>query len=320
MFLIEIVFANIFIPTLLVLLAATVWRRLSRQGPVPESQDELRSSQQSIRRFMAAGVVTVLMSAAFYAAFAFRNQWLVDWEDYWQRIPAITLVIFWGAGWLAGGIPSPLNWLFRGVLLLWGAWMVFPVGSGWEFLEERRGAWLVAIGANAVVASWFASQLPSRFLRHLLFSWLPCWIAAAFLTAQSFMRVTELLITIGCITGAAAVALARRSVPPPSGSMWITGIVFGGMAALAHGQFNSFLGLSDALTWLAMTVPTLVAGVAYGVSKYCGVEQKPSAGNPEPSTKQALPTIVSMWCVALVGSLAVVTWTQLSVTALLDGQ
>jgi hypothetical protein len=132
------------------------------------------------------------------------------------------------------------------------------------------------------------------------FAWITCFAAAAFLTAQSFMKVTEPLLAISAVIGCFAIAVlvtGKQGLLPGAAGPCLA--AFG--AAVANAQFNSYLGLSDYLSWLAIFSPAWVA--------LCAL---PWIARRPPADAKNWPAALATAIGAAIVVAAVVVWTQLA--------
>ncbi len=203
-----------------------------------------------------------------WLVFGLRHGWSL--EDAWLKIPVGTALVALGSLWPAGrGTALTMQlfgWTARLGLLLAAAMMVFPTGEGWEFLLPARPTWLATMIVSASAAWWLLARLTSRQAGWLGLGWIALTAASAFLTAQSFLKVTEPLLAVASLLGCFSLAALFRG----RGQLLMAAAgpcLFAYASIVATAQFNSFLGLSDWLSWLSMSAPALSAGVVALVSQ-----------------------------------------------------
>lgn len=275
MFILQIVLANIVVPCVTSVAALLAARKISPAanltagretgtGDVAAGEQSRTQAELPIHAHWPSQVlVAIAAAAAVIAAFALRNGFEAWSEESWLRIPAGVAVVA-----LASLLPTSslaaIAWLVRFALLALGAWIVFPTGESWDFLLPKRTEWIATMTLAAGVPWWCLSKLPSRVGGVLSLSLIACFAASAFLTAQSFLKVTEPIFAVssllGCV-GIAAILFSRSHERVGRATLQGTAGValFAFAAIVGNSQFNSYLGLTDRLTQFAMCTPALAA-------------------------------------------------------------
>lgn len=242
---------------------------------------------------------------AIWSAYALRNGLVLVAEDRWLRIPlAVTVVGIPGA--LAAHLPNPAKWAVKTLAVVCAAMLVFPTGEAWDFLQETKIQWIAAMAAGCLIAWSLLNQRNAPRAGILALGWIASLVAAAFLTAQSFMRVTEPMLAIASvfgIMGFAAIWQHRSQLllgaAGPS--------LFAMAAGLASAQFNSYLGMSDRLTWLAMLAPATAALLSHPFRERSGTD---ASATPATARGKYQSVITIILCLILAA--AVIGWTQVA--------
>lgn len=280
-------FANIAVPTLLCVAGIGIqwWRgRAAATKPVatdplasempdpetlPESSSVETTDQDSagspsgthhLATSQAIMLAALVSTAAIALAFCMRNGYVVWSEDSWMRIPLATAIVA-ALSLVPAGVVAWARYLLLIVASLIAAAIVFPQGEAWEFLLPKKPYWFAAIVTSVVLATYLAERRSNREQGVLLLAWIGCMAAAAFLTAQSFLKVTEPLLAVSSLFGCYGIATLCFRRP------WgLAGLIpcslFAASAAIANAQFNSYLGIGDSLSYFAMAGPLLVAAVS----------------------------------------------------------
>ncbi len=278
MFEIKVLFANILAPALIMLGAYWI---SSRRYPAPGGR--LGLSTFALASFLA-----------IWCAMALRNGWSLWPEDAWQRIPAgsllvalVSIVTDYGGqsapisrGAAERGVSetavtdpdelqSPLprsikvvSWLFRLAGLVGASFIIFPSGESWAELQAVRW-WWIGLMSMGVVAAWLVVSSCHWSVRPSVgFAFVVWTVAVAFLVSQSFMKVTEPILAMATVLGLASLfdvlRFSYRAVVSVAG---VT--LFAAAAAVAHGNFYSFLDISRNVYGLAILTPLFIASAAY---------------------------------------------------------
>ncbi len=296
MFELTVLGINVILPSILTLLGVALGYRLS--GAV-ESRHETERPLESNRTVeLVRGVCVAAASAlAIWSAVALRNEWAIWHEDAWMRLPTGVALVALAAAVTTGMNFVWLAWLIRGVAVLTAALAIFPSGEAWGDLLPTKNLWLASITLSTLVAWFLMERRGSRDAAVLGLSWILLLIVAAYLTSQSFLKVTEPLMAVASVLGCLSLLSLRRG-----SSSWVATAVgpclFAFSAAVASAQFNSFLGLPDALSWLAMASPGIAAALT----------QWTSVGHSQIGSRKK-----NLWAtllVCLLMAVAIVAWTQ----------
>ncbi len=302
----QIILSNVVLPTTIVLLAILLLRLRSRSS-LQKSADGVASSALSgQQRFQESGpwespAISLACALSVWGAMGIRNEFVLWPDDAWMRIPLATGIVS-----LAGMKPLWLThpiavWSARGAALMAATMMVFPRGESWEFLQLSLKYWFAVIVSSSLAGWWLIDRRTSREGGVLGIGWIACVAAGAFLTSQSFLKVTEPLLAVASIFGWTGIAAfwwpQSRLVSTIAGPS-----LFALSAAIASAQFNSFLGLPDALSWLAVASPAIAAFVGSWFSV-------PSQTSDAPRiARYAIVTIA----LCLLLAVAVIVWTVLA--------
>ncbi|MCA9132207.1 MAG: hypothetical protein KDA45_03600 [Planctomycetales bacterium] len=268
MFEFKLLLINVLLPSAVILLAVlAAWggapRAVSRREAVdaaslpgePTAGDRSRGLQ-GVQRGTAT-LMTVAAVVAFALAFGLRTEFVLWPEDAWMRL-SLGVTVVGVAAILAVWIPwSPLAWAVRLLAVGLATYGMIPRGEAWEFLLPSENYWLAAMWLSVSVGWWSIVRRSPAQAAVLGLAWIPSVAAAAFLTAQSFLKVTEPLLAVASILG----WLSLFSWPRWSGALANAAAgpcLFALAAAVASAQFNSYLGLPDSLSWLAMSCPAIV--------------------------------------------------------------
>lgn len=299
MFTAKILLANVLVPVILSTASALTAKFLRRSA-----RDEVDGGQQAVsenrRPLLDVAIGALAAAAAIWLAFGLRNGFaFFPADDAWLRIPTAAILVAVCAV-LTVPVPGLIRWVVRLGSLVAASWIVFPAGEAWEFLLPSRTFWIAALAGCSCIGWLGIESRSARESGILALSWIPCFAATAFLTAQSFMKVTEPLLAVSSVVGCLGIAgiVSRRSelLLGAAGPCLLTSA-----AAAANAQFNSYLGLSDWLTCLAMFSPAIVA--------VCGMPflSQPTSSQTGSSTIHlgAFATVIASLAVAI----AIVVWT-----------
>jgi hypothetical protein len=261
---IKILLLNVILPSAIMLTAIVIARFLHHPEPPPTDGNVDGSAvlSQQIGTRTASAVVVLATVLAIWSAFALRNEFAVWHEDAWMRLPfgmtivaVASLVTIWITATWAVAVVRLLG-------VLAAAFLIFPQGETWDFLLPTRTYWIGAVAGSCWAAWMLIDRRSSREAAIQGLGWIVLFAAAAFLTAQSFLKVTEPLLAvsavIGCLSLASLLANSPRTVVFAAGPS-----LFTLSGAVASAQFNSFLGLPDMLSWLAMSTPAISACVSW---------------------------------------------------------
>jgi hypothetical protein len=285
---VTILAANVLLPLVVMSVAWVIIRSVSARSVVRTD------------RLLQAGIAVVAASLAIVGAFLVRVEVARSaWpDDAWARIPhALALV---GLGSLVALVITNqvLAWLVRATAVFFAARMVIPVGEGWEDIADSAPIWLAFMVGGTLLAWSLIARLPRQWPGVVGLTWISCVVAAAFLS-KDFLRVTEPLLAVATVIGMASLMGLfrgdRQIVAAVSGPA-----LFATSAAVANAQFNSFLGLPDALSWLAIMAPGLAALTTLVV---------PSSA-PEAPLQRWKVALFILTCVALAA--AVILWTTVA--------
>jgi hypothetical protein len=207
---------------------------------------------------LAASLSAIVAAVAIWAAFAVRNDFSWWHEDAWMRIPLATGLVAMASGvttWISN---RWVQWLIRAIAVGCASLLIFPQGEAWEFLQADRTAWLTILCVSCL-AAWIGATHRSEMMSGLLaLGWIPILAASAFLTSQSFLKVTEPLLAISSVLGWFGIAALwpkfPRLMPAVAGPC-----LFAASACIASSQFNSFLGLPNLLIWYTLATPAIAA-------------------------------------------------------------
>lgn len=302
MFPLKIVLANVLVP-MVVASVSILTAKLSGRSGVERIEDDsqvVSRKGQPLRDALIGAVAAVL---AIWLAFGLRNGFaFYPEEDAWMRIPFATLLVA-----ISVLLTAPLHGLWRWAIRLgfaaFASWTVFPTGEAWEFLLTSRFYWIAALTISSLIG-WLGIETRSpRASGILALAWIPCFAASAFLTAQSFMKVTEPLLAVSSVVGCFGLAaiVSRRSelIHNAAGPCLMASV-----AAIANAQFNSYLGLSDLLSGLAMFAPAIVA-----LASFPFVSRRES---PTAAAFSGVMGIMVTLSASLIVSAAIVVWTQIA--------
>lgn len=262
------------LPTLICGITAFVVYRLqkTRQADLPDEEATGKARTNAMQDWQAEPSISFAIALSGSAAlsillaFAFRNDFVLwDRSESWIRIPVACCVVA-SASWFGSILPKWLTWLLRLLSVAAAAKLVFPVGEAWEFLQDASWRWQGTM-VMATIAPWFLLSTMNRPRTAVIqLIWIACCVAGAFLTAQSFMKATEPMMAVACVFGVfGLVSFKSRS----NWSAATSGVgLFGYSACIANAQFNSFLGLSDRLSYLAILAPALTISLATAVGGF----------------------------------------------------
>lgn len=278
----------------------------------PENQAKLVGKSAS--QALAACTVAAAGCLAIVAAILFRVEAArVSFpEDAWARIPH-ALILVTASAMVSLFVPNVWGWLARGIAIFFAARMMIPRGEAWEFIEPLLPVWLsMMIGSS--LGAWYLSARLSRSTDNatrwgsstrwaksswagvLSLGWIACVAAAAFLT-KDFLRVTEPLLAVASVLGMAGLmSVVYRA--PQLASIVAGPCVFAMSAAVASAQFNSYLGLPDSLSWLAMAAPSVA-----------GLSTLAIRAQDQPVRKGRIALVV-LACIAIAAM--VITWTAVA--------
>ena len=314
MFELKILLCNVVVPSAIALgvVLLSRWRRRAVTAiagtetddnePSP-SEASHKSSKQADNSdlfdrfgFMAGAATSVV---GIWLAFSLRNGFELWAEDSWLQIPLATGIV--GLTGLLASSVGRFAWqlpvIVAGVL---ASQLVFPTGENWADLADERIYWSSLLSI-APAAAWLLIPKDPKTAGLMSLGWIPCVAALAFLTAQSFMRVTEPLLAVASIFGVfgiGALCFGLRSTLQGAAGPTL----FAMAAAGANAQFNSFLGLPNTLTALAISSPAMVA-VIYRLCSLFGSRKSVSQ-------KSLDLAFIVLTCIALAA--VVVIWTQLA--------
>lgn len=259
MFELQILLANIVLPIVISVVSiglAVLWRRRSPVSDVetPPSTTPLVGSSATV---VFGGLAAM---ASIVVAFQVRNGFEAWPEDSWRRIPhAVSVVAL--ASVMTTLLPALPRWLVRAGALMLASWLVFPVGDSWEFLADRKTLWLAAMAVAPFVGWICVGRCSVGQSAALGFGWILCCATATLLTAQSFLKVTEPMFAVSSVLGCFAIATLRWKFR--SSASWLDGAagpcLFAYAAFIANAQFNSYAGITDWLSFLAMFTPAIAA-------------------------------------------------------------
>ncbi len=314
----QILAANVLLPTLLLTLTlgGVLWasRRSATRNTAAaaSSSNSGRSTFQPSR--LGASVLVLAGVFAVWLALVLRVEEALAWwpEDAWTRLPIAIGMVGLGAI-IAQWLPSRLKlvaWLLRATALWLATRSILPAGEAWEFLQPSVPIWTLVLVLGPLLAWWLIERLPSRAAGVLGLSWILCVAAAAFLS-KDFLRVTEPMLAIASVLGCVSLGTLFSGR-----SAWVATVagpcLFGSGAAVASFQFNSFLGLPDSLSWLAILAPAAAALVTLSLPSQAqlmqGMESKSAteANQLLRISRRHLLLILSA-CLSL--SLVVIVWT-----------
>ncbi len=268
MFELQILFANILVPAIIFVSAYAVTLQLPN----------------SMRAQFQPPVVAMSGALALWLAFALRNGWSLWPEDVWQRIPvasllvavvtAVTEIFLHPRGIQAEAgeaISAPeqrerksfagleiMIWLLRAVAIAQAALIIFPTGESWVELQSMRRWWIGVITVGVSFGWYSISRCRTNVAPIVGFALIPWTVAAAFLISQSFMKVTEPMLAIATLLALASLFDWKRRTACFLNT--ISGVtLFTAAAAIAQGQFYSYLDLPRNLYAIAILTPLLIA-------------------------------------------------------------
>lgn len=322
MFELQILFANIVLPIVISVvaigLAVLVWRS-SPASEVGTSTENLPLGNSDVQASLASSPATVVITglaamASIAVAFQMRNGFEAWPEDSWRRIPHATVIVAL-AGVLTTFLPAFPRWILRAGALAVASWMVFPVGESWEFLAERKMLWLAAMALAPFVGWVCVGRCSVGQSAALGFGWIMCFATATLLTAQSFLKVTEPMFAVSSVIGCFAIATLRWKLKPSAS--WLDGAagpcLFAYAAFIANAQFNSYAGITDWLSFLAMFTPA-VAGLLsvvffpFDAGGLTTADSAQGAKNARRGAAMLLPCATLLLCVATAAPVAVWTY------------
>lgn len=270
MFEFQVLLANVIVPSAIVLAfvlsAFAIGRRKRHESDLDENdldrepvQGGLPESEQLSGVQVAVGAVAA--GLAIFVAFGMRIDFSFWPEDAWQRV-AIASVIVAGTTALSalilrGRHPTLLSVpVFVGLFVAAG--VIFPTGEAWEFLQKEKVRWYSFLIIVPIVCLLASGRFSGRLLGTLALAWIPATVAAAFLTSQSFMKVTEPILAYASVLGVLGIArLIRKDSQFLVGA--IPPVIFALAGSVSQAQFNSFLGLRNALSFAAISQVAVVA-------------------------------------------------------------
>jgi hypothetical protein len=261
---------------------------------------------------LAVSLLVVAAVVAIWLALALRVEEALAWwpEDAWTRLPLAIGAVGLGAI-AANWLPARWKlgaWLLRATALWLATRMIIPTGEAWEFLQPSLPVWTLVLVLGPLLAWCLIERLPSRSAGVLGLSWILCVAAAAFLS-KDFLRVTEPMLAIASVLGCVSIGtlLSGRSE-------WIATVagpcLFGSGAAVASFQFNSFLGLPDALSWLAIVAPAVAALVTLRLPSQAQLDAPSQvAGQSQPNALTSPRSLLLTVGACLILAIVVVVWT-----------
>ncbi len=287
----QIFLSNILVPCLLLSATIAGWAYLFadrpnrsnpvrsnpvRTNPLPTNPVEENSADRAAAEpvghaeHRAAGLVLLAAIAALWMAFGLRVGWTFWPEDSWTRLPHLFALAGFGC-WcscLTANKPLPLKavgWILCAVCIGIAADLMIPTGESWLFLLPKKSLWWSLMWAGPLLSQWSGQRMERRTVACLGLAWILCIAACAFLTS-SFLRITEPLFAISSILGCAGLGtlLSKRT----NYLACLTGpSTFAVAAIVANAQFNSYAGLPDSLSWLAMSSLPLAALLTWAVGR-----------------------------------------------------
>lgn len=294
----KILAANVLLPTAIVAATLLVLHAGGDSRRNSSKTDDSQSIHSTSGHRLSASIVVLASVLSIWLAFALRVEaGFALWpEDAWARIPVAVGIVGVGsivALWLP---MKTVGWIVRGAALLLAAKTIVPTGEAWEFLRATSAWWMCVLVGSSMLGWWLIERLPGRAAGLLGLGWIFCIAAAAFLS-KDFLRVTEPMLAVASVLGCASLgSLLTGRAPLVAG---VAGpCLFGSGAAVASAQFNSFLGLPDTLSWLAIASPALAALATLAIASV-------PAGRGSLSRRGVTLTLVA--CLALAG--VVVAWT-----------
>ncbi len=265
MFELTVLGINVVLPAVVTLVAIAGALRLNRtfakqQLPVDPTVPAALKGNDRTRVVDFAGrlLVAAASALAIWLAVALRNQWSLWHEDAWMRMPVGVALVALAAGVTSGLKLSWLTWLIRAAAVLLAAQVVFPVGEAWAFLLPVKHVWLASMVLSTLIGWFLVERRQARQAAGLGLGWILLLIAAAYLTSQSFLKITEPLMAVASVLGCLGLANLWSGVPQLIATA-AGPCLFALAAAVASAQFNSFIGLPDALSWFAMSTPAMAA-------------------------------------------------------------
>lgn len=240
MFELKILLINVVLPSVITVLTILLVRKMS-----------VSALDHTV--IVACGAVV-----AIWLAVALRTEFSFWHEDAWMRMPVGMIGVA-----LAAILTTELRsiiavWLVRASATLVAAYLIFPTGEVWKDLLPSQNMWIFFCVVSTLVGWFLIEQQPPRRAAVLGLSWIALFAAAAFLTSQSFLKVTEPLLAVssvvGCLSLASLTASSTKLVAASAGP-----VLFALSAEVSSAQFNSYLELPNSLSWLAMSSPALAA-------------------------------------------------------------
>ncbi len=208
-------------------------------------------------------------------------------------------------------IPSKFKliiWLTRAITLWVATKTVIPTGEAWDFLQPNIPTWTFVMVLGPLLGWWLIERLPTGTAATLGLSWILCIAASAFLS-KDFLRITEPMLAIASVLGCVSIGTWFTKRAELVGA--VAGpCLFGSGAAVASFQFNSFLGLPDALSWFAIVAPALAALVTLAVRRKGAHQTAENLVANESS--HSIRAILSIVAACLVVSTTVVVWTLIA--------
>jgi hypothetical protein len=268
MFELTVLGINVLLPSLVALTAVgLVWKmqpraRLSSQsgqaGTMPVGSAETADAPAKGIAYAQGIIVSGATAAAFCLAFALRNEWALWHEDAWMRLPTAVGLVALAAAVTAGLTNSWLVWSLRLLATLIACGVIFPTGEAWEFLRPAQFPWFACMTLSTVVGWYLSQALAPKPAAILGLNWIVLLVAAAYLTSQSFLKVTEPLMAVASVLGCLSL-FSLGGGAPRMVSLAAGPCLFATAATVASAQYNSFLGLPDSLSWFTMATPSLLA-------------------------------------------------------------
>lgn len=199
-----------------------------------------------------AGALSIWLAAGLRNGFDF-------WPtDSWLRVPIGALLVALAAAATPSNVITEFRWVLRATAILIATWCVLPSGDGFSDLMPSMPLWQLCMSLATLLGWWIIEQVEDRGIVTAACSWMLLMGTGTFLIAQSFAKLSEIMLAVGTVLLIASVFTMRygrveifRATAGPA--------LFAFVAAVSNGQFNSFLGLPDWLSFLAITSPAIAA-------------------------------------------------------------
>ncbi|MFN3193254.1 MAG: hypothetical protein ACE361_22270 [Aureliella sp.] len=325
MFELQILLANVLAPIAIFVFAIVLDFFVARPanakgtGDTGHNRTPIQPIGSPIQTRISALIASAATALAIWTAFGMRNEFVWWSEDYWQQIPIATATVAFGS-FIAQSLPRALHrWLglpICFVALNLAANLVTPQGESWADVVEPRILWLSLLVVGPLLSSVGLTLLPPRIQACVLFGWIAAAVASAFLAAQSFMKVTEPMLACATCFGMTGVYCSIRNRGEFAFCVALPA-TFALATLAANGQFNSYLGLSNGITYLAMmqtaltvfSVVVLVNWLLPGRSTSAPESSRPPDSPPQSNQAPLWKTLGIVLGLSVFIAAATILWT-----------